>query len=263
MQELCKSLLGSGRYTVESGSDMLPDPESNGATEFAADKDSNFFLAKIQSLSSAFVASRVELRDALQQKHKLEEHVDEQRAAYDAVNKKLLRLSQSSDSSAGFHELLTARDTSSNPNPGTASDAHNLKYKTLLDLSEKRCREQDRIIQELNRELQELKETVAISRDCQRELQAAVVACARSAENRAMDYIQEQSALLRAEADVQVRELTDAFCKEREVRMQAAYELNRELQRLREELFTSQQVVADQKSLVEILKIQLIKAADM
>ena len=76
-------------------------------------------------------------------------------------------------------------------------------------------------------------------------------------------HIQVQSLLLRAEAAAQAAALEDAFAREREVRVAASHELNRELQRLRDELMVARRAAADQGFLVESLKLQLTKAADM
>lgn len=123
------------------------------------------------------------------------------------------------------------------------------------------CHSED-INKQLQDELNFVKDSLLSSTQSKQDLSEIYSQHIKNSETDAMDYIRSLSERLLLEREEAIAKMSAAFEHDREVRQTFHHEINRELTRLREELFKSRRAEAQREREMAFLQSQLIDAVE-
>jgi chromosome segregation ATPase len=200
--------------------------------------------AKLLSLSSSLTAARIELRLAIKSQLKTEHALSELQESYDQLQKRYANLEKEQDDSDVFGR--TAR-----PN----------KYTVDLE-SEKKINQLERDLAEAKEQIRQLNEEVTIANAQKVEMNAMYAISMQSVEKRAAEAVGMMVERMQLEREEVLARMNEVYQIERELRTQSAAELQKELSKVREELYKSKHREATKEMEVAFLQAQLLDAAD-
>jgi hypothetical protein len=218
------------------------------------DKDS-IVQSKLLSLSSSLLAARVELRLALQNQLRAEQALGEAQKAQDLLQRRLHTRSISHGKEGGRNSVASDDMLSD-----VTAEIHRLK--TMLHQCEQKEITLTRTLADTERQLALAGEEAMVANAQRLEMSAL---CARNMgqmERKVLDQLHQMGEMASMDREEVLSRIQEVYENERELRKQAVAELQRELVKVREELYRTRHRESNKEMEIAFLQAQLLDAVD-
>lgn len=194
------------------------------------------------------------MRLALKEYASAELRISEQQNIIEALQSRIDNMGKELEQSSGSADTLRQQITH------ITKDL--TQFKSMLVQANRKLRERQKELQASESECASLREALSASEAARIDLAIVCSEQIRNAKSGALEHFKEFSERILIEREEVLSSLSVVSDLERDVRNAVSHETQKELQRLRQELFKARRLEAQKQKDIEFLQSQLIEAAD-